>query len=84
MLPFIRTPGEPGARRGHLRISPLLSPRNQKRLALGFGVCGIGFMGADLMITGSFFIHVAELMAASIACFIIALLLDHRASGPRS
>jgi hypothetical protein len=58
----------------------MLTPRNQKRLALFFGVAGIGLMGADLMITGSFFIHTAELMAASIACFIIALLLDRKAS----
>ncbi len=35
-------------------------------------------MGADLLITRSFFVHIAELMAASIACFIIALLLDRK------
>ncbi len=65
-------------------MSTLLSPRTQKRLALGFGVFGIGFMGADLMITGNFFVHVAELMAASITCFIFALLLDRKASQPKS
>jgi len=58
----------------------MFSPRNQKRVALFFGVVGVGLMGADLMITGSFFIHTAELMAASISCFIIALLLDRKAS----
>lgn len=58
----------------------MLSPRNQKRIALCFGVLGVGLMGADLMITGNFFVHVAELMAASIICFIIALLLDYKAN----
>ena len=62
----------------------MLSPRYQRRLALGFCVFGIGLMGADLMITGSFFVHVAELMAASILSFIIALLLDRRANRPKS
>ena len=33
-------------------------------------------MAADLLITQNFFVHTAELMAASITCFIIALLLD--------
>lgn len=58
----------------------MLTPRSQKRLALCFGALGIALMGADLMITQNFFTHVAELMAASIACFIIALLLDRKAS----
>lgn len=62
----------------------MLTPRSQKRIALGFGALGIGLMGADLLITQNFFIHVAELMAASIACFIIALLLDRRASRAES
>jgi uncharacterized membrane protein len=62
----------------------LLSPRNKKRLALFFGVLGIGLMGADLMMTGNFFVHVAELMAASITCFIIALLLDRNADQTKS
>lgn len=62
----------------------MLSSRNQKRLALCFGVLGIGIMGADLMITGNFFVHVAELMAASIICFIIALLLDRNAGQKKS
>ena len=61
----------------------MFSPRIQKRLALCFGVFGIGLMGADLMLTGNVFVHVAELMAASIACFIIALLLDRHAGRPR-
>jgi len=58
----------------------LLSPKIRKRLALGFGVFGIGLMGTDLLITGNFFVHVAELMVASIACFIIALILDRGAN----
>ncbi len=62
----------------------MLSFRNKKRLALCFGVLGIGLMGADLMMTGNFFIHVAELMAASITCFIIALLLDRNAEQTES
>ncbi len=36
------------------------------------------------MITGNFFVHVAELMAASITCFIIALLLDRNADQTKS
>lgn len=58
----------------------MLSSRSKKRLALCFGALGIALMAADLMITKNFFSHVAELMAASIACFIIALLLDRNAS----
>lgn len=36
-------------------------------------------MMVDLLLTGNFFVHIAELMAASIACFIIALVLDRLA-----
>ncbi len=52
----------------------------RKRLATGFAALGVGFMAVDLMVTGSFFVHVGELMAASIGSFILALGLD-RASG---
>jgi len=57
-----------------------MTSRTQKRLALGFGVMGIGLMGVDLMITRNIFVHTAELMFASIACFIIALILDRKAA----
>jgi hypothetical protein len=35
-------------------------------------------MVVDLLVTGSIFVHSAELMAASIGCFIAALLLDRK------
>ena len=54
---------------------PLLFTR--KRLATAFTVLGVGLMAADLLITGSIFVHTAELMAASILSFIIALVLEH-------
>lgn len=41
-------------------------------------------MGADLLMTRNFFVHIAELMAASISCFIIALLLDRKPAQPKS
>ncbi len=56
----------------------LLTPGFPKRLALAFGILGVSFMGADLLITRDFFTHAAELMAADMACFIMALVLDHR------
>lgn len=48
----------------------------RKRLAMGFSVLGISLMGVDIMITRNFFIHVGELMVASLLCFIIAIALD--------
>lgn len=48
----------------------------RKRLAMGFGILGIVLMGVDLMMTRNFFSHIAELMAASLSCFVLALLLD--------
>jgi len=58
----------------------VLAPRIKKRLSLCFAAMGIGLMGADLLITRNVFTHVAELMIASIACLILALLLDRSAS----
>lgn len=43
---------------------------------MGFAVLGMGLMGVDLLLTRNFFVHIAELMAASILCFVCALLLD--------
>ncbi len=43
---------------------------------MGFGILGIVLMGVDLMMTRNFFSHIAELMAASLSCFVLALLLD--------
>jgi len=57
----------------------LPEPRTIKRISLAFGLLGLLLMGVDLLITRNFFSHVAELMVASIACFIIALLLDRKA-----
>ncbi len=43
---------------------------------MGFGVLGIALMGVDLMMTRNFFTHIGELMAASILCFVMAIVLD--------
>ncbi len=56
-----------------------LFPR--KRLAMGFGVLGIALMGVDLMMTRNFFTHIGELMAASIICFVLAIVLDRTPKG---
>jgi hypothetical protein len=56
---------------------------NRKRLAMLFGVLGVALMGVDLLLTRNFFVHVGELMAASILCFIIALIIDRGASGKK-
>lgn len=46
-----------------------------------FSVLGIVLMGVDILSTRNFFIHIGELMAASIACFVIALILDRAPKG---
>ena len=48
----------------------------RKRLAMTFSVLGIALMGLDILMTRNFFVHVGELMAASILCFVVALVLD--------
>ncbi len=48
----------------------------RKRLAMAFSVLGIGLMGVDLMMTRNFFTHIGELMALSIFCFVIGIVLD--------
>lgn len=48
----------------------------RKRLAMGFSALGVTLMGVDIMMTHSFFIHVGELMAASIICFVMGIVLD--------
>lgn len=53
----------------------------RKRLAMAFGVLGITLMGVDLMMTRNFFTHIGELMAASILCFVIAIVLDRTPKG---
>jgi len=55
-------------------MPPLLT---RKRLATAFIILGVLLMAVDLLITGSFFVHIAELMAASILSFVIALVLEH-------
>lgn len=52
---------------------------NRKRWSMTFAVLGISLMGVDLLLTRNFFTHIAELMVASIACFILALVLDRGA-----
>jgi len=59
----------------------MLSIKQKKRLSLGFGILGVVLMGVDLLITGNFFSHIAELMLSSILCFILALILDRAAQG---
>lgn len=59
----------------------MLSRKTRKRLAMWLGALGIALMGVDLYLTRDFFTHIAELMLASIACFVLALLLDRSASG---
>ena len=49
---------------------------SRQRLSMFFALLGIGLMGVDLLLTGNFFSHIGELMAASIFCFILALLLE--------
>ncbi len=56
-------------------------PGNRKRWAMGFAVCGVVLMGVDLLLTRNFFIHVAELMVASLLCFALALFLDRGPAG---
>lgn len=55
-------------------MPPLLT---RQRMATAFTVLGVLLMAVDLLMTGSFFVHIAELMAASILSFIIALVLEH-------
>lgn len=55
------------------------------RLAMGLGVTGILLMGIDLLITRSLFVHVAELMVASLLCLVLAIVVDcggRPAAGP--
>jgi len=41
-----------------------------------FGIMGIVLMGVDLLMTRNFFVHIGELMAASLFCLALALFLD--------
>ncbi len=66
MTPGVSTPPKKGLEKRLTR----------PRLALGFGIVGIALMGIDLMLTRSVFIHVGELMAASLGCLVLALVLD--------
>ncbi|MFO7983154.1 MAG: hypothetical protein R6V08_06850 [Desulfuromonadales bacterium] len=55
----------------------------RKRLSMLFCCVGIALMGVDLLMTRNVFVHIGELMAASIICLIIALLLDGRSGEDR-
>ena len=50
------------------------------RVAMGFGVMGIVLMGVDLLTTRNFFVHIGELMVASLLCLVIAIALDYGSS----
>ncbi len=43
-----------------------------------FCCIGIGLMGVDLFLTRNIFTHIGELMAASIICLTIGLILDRK------
>lgn len=45
------------------------------RLALMFSVTGILLMGVDLMMTRNFFVHVGELMVASLLCLVLGITI---------
>ena len=51
---------------------------NRKRLSMGFSVLGVVLMGVDLLMTRNFFVHIGELMGASIFCLILGLVLDRQ------
>lgn len=48
----------------------------RKRLSMFFSATGICLMGVDLMMTRNFFTHIGELMAASVVCLVIGIVLD--------
>ncbi len=56
----------------------------RKRLAMLFCVLGVVLMGVDLLLTRNIFTHIAELMGASLLCFIIGLTLDRSADRQNS
>lgn len=56
----------------------------RKRLAMAFSILGVALMGVDLMMTRDFFVHIGELMAASILCFVIGIVLDRPPRRPLS
>lgn len=49
---------------------------SRRRLAMLFSCIGIALMGADLLITRNVFTHIGELMAASILCLVLGIVLD--------
>ena len=48
-----------------------------------FCCIGIGLMGIDLLLTRNVFVHIGELMAASIFSLILALVLDRTSEKDR-
>lgn len=48
----------------------------RKRVALGFSTLGIALMGVDLLMTRSVFVHVGELMLASLVCLVLGIVID--------
>ncbi len=54
----------------------------RKRISMAFSVFGVTLMGIDLMLTRNFFTHIGELMAASIFCLVIGLILDRQPCKP--
>ncbi len=53
----------------------------RKRIALGFSVLGIVLMGVDMMVTRDFFVHVGELMVASLVCLALGIFIDREKKG---
>jgi ABC-type microcin C transport system permease subunit YejB len=56
----------------------------RQRVALSFSVTGIVLMGVDLMVTRDFFVHVGELMIASIVCLALGIFIDREKRGERA
>ncbi len=53
----------------------------RKRIAMSFSVLGIVLMGVDMMVTRDFFVHVGELMIASLLCLALGIFIDREKKG---
>lgn len=52
----------------------------RKRLAMTISCTGVALMGVDLLVTRNFFVHIGELMTASIVCLVVGVALDRNTS----
>jgi len=48
----------------------------RRRLSMGFAILGLLLMGTDLILTRNFFVHIGELMVATLLCLLAALVID--------